>query len=310
MNLSFAQPWLLLLLAAPIWLLWRRNTAAGQVARLPIADSDTIATRPSLRTRMAGVCGVLPILLAGTGILLLAGPRKAVTLPAERESRNVVFLLDCSGSMGSPFGPATRYDAAMAQIHQFTQRGRGDSFALSAFGEELIRWVPLTRDLSPIRLALPFLRPATLSSAFTAGTKAGHAIDRECEQLRQTPAGDRMIVLITDGITADVNSGNSAQLAARVRAAGVKLFAVIIGGDAVPTEIARAATLTGGEAFAATDPAAMPAVFKAIDAMTPATFRPVQPGYADFSYPVLIAAAVFAAGYVVLTLGGMRALPW
>src|SRR6185503_14700649 len=99
----------------------------------------------------------------------------------ERQMTNIQFCLDVSSSMTSPFGSGSRYDAAMDAISEFINQRKGDAFGLTIFGNEVLHWVPITKDVSAIKLATPFLRPEKMPYYF-GGTQIGKALE-ECQKL-------------------------------------------------------------------------------------------------------------------------------
>src|SRR4051812_13339382 len=125
-NMSFARPWILLLLVIPVVLCvweWQRR---GHPLVLPLDHSK--ARRGTWLRRIVTGLQLLPHLLLAVAVLMLAGPRRLGIPKAERELTNIQFCLDVSGSMQSPFGDGTRYDAAMEAIKKFTTFRPGDAF--------------------------------------------------------------------------------------------------------------------------------------------------------------------------------------
>ena len=102
--------------------------------------------------------------------------------PVETRDVDLVFCLDVSGSMTTPFGNGTRYDGAMNALNEFLTYRKGDSFGLLVFGDDNLQWVPLTTDVSAFACAPPFLRPENLPNWFRGGTFIGKAL-RESEKL-------------------------------------------------------------------------------------------------------------------------------
>ena len=115
--MTFAHPWLLVLLVLPVALavfLWKRG---GRRVPLPFDY------QPLPRARFLGfllrTADLLPILLLMIAIAILAGPRRFEQPRSEREMTNILFCLDVSGSMTASFGSSTRYDAAMGAVNDF-----------------------------------------------------------------------------------------------------------------------------------------------------------------------------------------------
>src|SRR5204863_9395655 len=107
--------------------------------------------------------------------------------------------VDVSGSMPAPFGHGTRYDASMKAIDAFLDYRKGDAFGLTFFGDAFVHWVPLTTDPSALKCSTPFMRPEVAPPPF-GGTAIPKAVRGCKKELVQREDGDRMILLVTDGI--------------------------------------------------------------------------------------------------------------
>lgn len=249
---------------------------------------------------------VLPLLLA-VAVCVIAGPQRNGPPQQKRSLTNIQFAVDVSGSMTAQFGEGTRYDASMKAIDLFLDYRKGDAFGLTFFGDAFVHWVPLTTDVSAIRCSPPFMRPEIVPPAF-GGTAIAKALNGCKSELRRRDEGDKMIVLITDGFSYDL-PGNDAEIARDLNADGVSVFCIIVGGFEPQAEIVNICRLTGGEAFRADDPDALPAVFKKIDEMKQAKLTPTMVETVDYYEPFAIAGlAILATG--TLSLFGLRYTPW
>jgi Ca-activated chloride channel homolog len=304
--MTFARPALLLLLAIPVMLgfwHWHRH---GVPLALPFDYGRQ--SRGTVLRRLLNVAALPGPLLLAVAICLWAGPQQPGIPEQERELTNIQFVLDVSGSMRSAFGSATRYDAAMAAIQAFTRNRPGDAFGLTVFGNEVLHWVPLTRDVSAIQLATPFLRPERLPSWF-GGTQIAKAVRAAGELLVQRQEGDRLIILVSDGRSSDLGGGADAVLAADLRRAGVVLYAVHVADSAPPTELVSLAEYTGGEVFAADAPWALDDVFRHIDRMQKVRIRH-SVNTVDDCFSPFAAAGLGLLAIQVLVLFGLRYTPW
>ena len=305
--MSFHHPALLLLLILPVLLAAWEWTRPGLRLTFPFDHGPSLPRRPLLR-RLIDLAALLPAVLLAVGVVLLAGPRRAVSAAAEREMTNLQFCLDVSGSMTSPFGDGSRYDGAMAAIEQFTTFREGDAFGLTVFGNEVLHWVPLTRDTSAVRLSTPFLRPEYLPNYF-GGTQIGKAL-RSCRDLmRRRPEGDRLVLLVTDGVSSDLGPAESQEVGAELADERITVYPIFIGAGGAPDDMHTLARATGGEVFEAGDPSALSAVFARIDQMRQAKMRPVRREFADAFAPVAL-VGLAAAGLHALALLGVRYTPW
>ncbi len=269
--MTFGHPLWLLWLAVPVVLaLWEATRRRPGVA-MPF----DYGRQPSGRwlERLLRVAGLLPAVVLAAAVLICCRPLRLAEPKQQRRLTNIEFLLDVSGSMASPFGAGSRYDASMAALGEFTGRRKGDAFGLTIFGNEVLRWTPLTKDLAALSNATPFLRLEILPPHFN-GTEIGKAL-RFCSQtLPERGEGDRMIVLLTDGISADLGPPVSRQIGAELAEERIVLYAIHIGDEAVPGDLYDLCRPTGGQVFAAATPDAMTAVFDHIDHMQPAKMKP------------------------------------
>jgi len=248
----------------------------------------------------------LPALILAVGIILMAGPQKYGPPQQKRSMTNIEFAVDVSGSMTSPFGEGTRYDASMAAIDKFLDHRKGDSFGLTFFGVAFVHWVPLTSDASAIRCAPPFMRPEVAPPPF-GGTAIATALRGCKKQLADRDDGDKMIVLISDGYSGDL-FGADQEIAKEMNDAGITVFAIIVGAQP-QDEVVNICRLTGGEAFSADDPEALPAVFHKIDTMKQAKFTPTFVETVDDFQPYTTTGLILIA-LGTLALYGLRFTPW
>ncbi len=308
----FAHAWVLSLLALPILLAsweWRRR---GHPVVLPM-DHVLGAERGAgaWLGRMVRAANLLPALLLALAIVLLAKPQRLGVPEQERALTNIELCLDVSGSMTSPFGgEGSRYDAAMAAIAGFTARRAGDAFGLTIFGDEVLRWTPLTQDGAAIRQATPWLRPDHLPQQF-GGTEIAKGL-RACLRTLKSQGDDgcdRMIILLSDGQSSDLGGTAAQDLSHDLKAAGVIVFMVYIGDGGPQPEVYTIANATGGKVFPAGDPIGLEQCFRHIDAMRPAKLKPKSPRPVDDRWP-WAAAGLALIGLRSLTMLGLRFTPW
>ena len=256
---------------------------------------------------MLGIVESIPPLLLAVAIAILAGPLRNGPPQQKRSLTNIQFAVDISGSMTAPFGEGTRYDASMKAIDAFLDFRKGDAFGLTFFGDAFVHWVPLTTDPSAIRCSPPFMRPEIVPYAF-GGTAIAKALNGCKSELKRRDEGDKMIVLISDGESYDL-PGQDQEIARDFKAEGIAVFCIIVGGFEPQPEIVNICRLTGGEAFRADDPGALPAVFRKIDDMKQAKVAPTMVEPIDYYEPFALAGlALLAVG--TLGLFGLRYTPW
>lgn len=305
---GFAHPEVLLLLVVPIALLvwtWKRS---GREIAVPTDYGHPRSGRGWGRV-LGCFESAAPLLLAVV-IVLLAGPQEQGQPRTKRSLTNIEFCVDISGSMVASFGDQTRYDASMQAIQEFVEYRKGDAFGLTFFSDATLQWVPLTTDTSAFRYALPFMDPRRrLPPGLGGGTQIAKGLEACRKTLVEREEGDRMIILISDGASADLHSGRDAELAAALKKDNIVLYDVHVAGGDVPAEIVNLAYLTDGEVFQPGDREALAAVFKRVDQMQTAKMVKIAAETHDRFGPVAI-AGLSLLGVVLLGLSGMRYTPW
>ena len=251
----------------------------------------------------------IPPLLLAIAVILLAGPRSLGIPKAKRELTNIEFCLDLSGSMMSPFGDGSRYDAAMEAINGFIDNRPGDAYGLTIFGDKATQWIPLTTDASAFRCATPFLRPERMPAGFGGGTMIGLAL-RHCNGTLMTrESGDRMITLVSDGVSFDLSNGEDEKIARELEENGIVVYGVHIGGGQVPSEVAAIANITGGMTFSPGDEQSLEAVFRRIDQMQVTRMSHSYAELLDRFRPFAI-TGLGLLGVAVFSAFGLRLTPW
>ncbi|GAA5494706.1 Ca-activated chloride channel family protein [Rubritalea squalenifaciens DSM 18772] len=305
--MSFAHPTVLIALIIPVLLViytWRKHTRA---LALPFDHKDTPSARWT--SRLLNLANSLPAVILALVVVILAGPRRFERPKSERELTNIQFCLDVSGSMTAKFGNKDAYGVAMDSLNEFLTHRKGDAFSLIVFGDDNLRWVPLTTDPSSFSCAPPFLHPSNLPNWFRGGTAIGSALKQSERFLLQSDGGDRVIILISDGYSYDLSNGNDQKIAKSLQDNNITLYGIHIGQGEAPAEVTMIAQATGGSTFTAGDPQALTEVFAHIDQMQKAPFKRLTPDPVDHYTPYVI--ALFAvAGTYILTLFGLRYTPW
>lgn len=303
---SFLYSWVLSLLLVPLALLcwtWKRS---GRGVVLPF-DHSTADLGTVWRFVLSMMESVPPLLL-GVAIILLAGPQKMGEPKDKRILSNIELCLDISGSMTAQYGEGSRYDAAMKSLDDFVTYRKGDAFGLTFFGSSNLHWVPLTSDVSAVRCSTPFMRPENVPPWY-GGTEIGRALRSCIKVLSERQEGDRMILLVTDGDSFDLNGGADQEIARELRANNITIYAVIIGMNQIQDEIINITHLTGGDAFLAGEADTLKTIFRRIDQMKPTRIeKTIGETQDDFQLPCIVGLAL--AGLGLISLAGLRYTPW
>jgi len=202
------------------------------------------------------------VLLIAIGIIGLSSYASAAT-------KNMLIVLDASGSMTDMFGTVSRIDAAKTSISDLLsgldnsiQVGfrpyahiKKDVKADACKVTELI--TPFTNDYSTINDAVSKI------DAVGSYTPTAYTL----QQLKSdfTAGNDNVVILLTDG--KETCGGNPAQAAAALLAAGIKVKTYVIGlglNAESKTQLTSVANAGGGKYFDATNAATLSSSFKAI----------------------------------------------
>jgi len=311
--MAFAHPKLIVLLVIPVTLIFWEWVRRGQPLVLPF---------DGVRQRRGWIVGglvlaanCLPAVLLALAILFLARPLTVAPPKMERKLSNIQIVLDTSMSMMTPYGPQqgetfyTRFDGAMDAIEKFLTARSGDAFGLTIFSRQFIHWVPLTQDVSAIRMARTFISPKIFPDRIWGGTFIAKALEGAITPLLRHPEGDRMIILITDGEGQDIVKGAERDVIAKLNRNRVAVFAVSMTEAEIAPGLKNIARETGGEVFRALTPQALEIVFDRIDEMKKVEVRATKPEVIDLLEPFLVPALVVLA-VQLLALFGLRFTPW
>ncbi len=302
----FGKPWVLLFLVFPallVWFTWRRR---GRRTVLPF--DHAVAGSGRWLAGAVQSAESLPALGLAVAILLWAEPQKLTAPKVQRALTNIEFCVDISGSMSAQFGGGTRYDAAMRAINQFLDYREGDAFGLTFFGNSVLHWVPLTNDVSAFRCAPPFMRPDRAPPWF-GGTEIGKALLACREVLVQREEGDRMIILVSDGVSADLFGDRATEIARDMQRDNISVYGVHISESEVPGDIVNITAQTGGHVFQPGDPASLEDVFRRIDEMAKAELEKGAAEYVD-DFVALCVIGLSLLGLFALTQLFLRYTPW
>lgn len=305
--MSFGYPWMLLLLIVPGAMLYRQIRGYDRrPLALPVDFSSVRSSRWMAAT--IGFAELLPTFVAAAVIVLLAGPERLGQPVSKRVMTNIELCVDVSGSMNASFGEGTRYDGSMAAINDFVDFRKGDAFGLTFFGNNVLHWVPLTNDTSAVKCSVPFMQPRKLPP-WMGGTEIGKAVTACQKVLTERQEGDRIIILVTDGISGDLFNGGDIDLARKLAADRITLYSIHVAEGDVPDLIVNLSHLTGGEVFEAGDPQGLKEIFQKIDIMQQTKMERAAPERQDNFAPVCLAALSLLAASVLSSFG-LRYTPW
>lgn len=306
-DLLLAWPWALLALPLP-WLMrwWPQRVAhQGAALRVPWSAQQLQAIAGGSGSERTRVHRVLLWLGWCCLCVSLARPQllgEAVSPPTQ--ARQLMLAMDVSGSMGEPdmvLGRQVveRLTAAKAVLADFLDRRAGDRVGLLVFGDRAYALTPITADLASVREQLG---DAVVGLAGRE-TAIGDAIALAVKRLRDQPEGQRVLILLTDGVS---NAGvlaplRAAELAAteRVRVypvafggdAGTKFFGMDLGQAQDPVDEAtlrQIAERTGGRFFRARDTDELVSIYAELELLEPVRSAgpAVRPRIERYAWPL------------------------
>ncbi len=323
MSLVFAWPWVFAALPLPLLVGWfapRAKTTPGLALRTPFyADlADTEARTPVRGARWRLIVAALAWLLLVTAA---ARPQQlGPPLEVQREGRNLMLAVDLSGSMQQEdmvLGrhAVSRLTAVKAVAGDFIERRAGDRIGLILFGQQAYLQAPLTFDRGTVRTLLD---EAVIGLAGKE-TAIGDAIGLAVKRLRTQAAGNRVLILLTDGANTagQLDPIKATEIA---QAEGVRIYAIGVGaerdargffgapfmiGDEIDESTLRTiAERTGGQYFRAGDLKTLQEIYQRLDRYEPLAQDPAFQREVIEHYPWPLGAAF--ALVVVLALHAAR----
>jgi Ca-activated chloride channel family protein len=282
--LTFAYPWLLVLIAVPLLVHWLlpayRHTKSGVVVpffrRLTAltgqqAAPGAVIVRPPLMQQLFLWAVWLCIVLALARPQWLERP-VTKTLP----TRDLLLAVDLSGSMETQdFTDAAgqrvdRLSAVKAVLDDFLVRRQGDRVGLIFFGSAAFVQTPFTEDLDACRTLLDEaqVRMAGPKTAFGDAIGLAITVFEHDEGIR-----DRVLIALTDGndTGSQVPPVKAAEIA---RDKHITIHTVAVGDPAAAGEeqldeeaLRAVAATTGGRYSHANDRAALTDIYTQLDAL-------------------------------------------
>ena len=315
--LTFAHPWLFLLLPLP-WLVR---------SLLPTYQERKAAVRVPFLQRLSRLAGLQPgggvavtrrplsqwLVLSLSWLLIVA----ALTRPQwledpiikELPMRDLLVAVDLSGSMeAQDFTDADgnnvdRLTAVKQVLDAFFARRDGDRVGLILFGSAAFVQVPFTDDLDVVRELLDEAQIRMLGPRTMLGDAMGLAINL----FERSEVDERVLIVLTDGN--DTGSLVPPERAAEIaRDNGVVTYTIAIGDPASVGEQAldektleNIASITGGSYFHANDRDELEAIYTELDEVNPRqvetqSYRPLT----DLYHLPLAAMILLTLLYIML----------
>ena len=312
--IELAWPFALLALAAPLL------AARGLPPAAPVAAPLRVPFLAAARGWQSAAARARPrapavLALAAWTMLVAAACRPQwigdpVAVPMS--GRSLVLALDLSASMRTPTtGGDTSVAVMRRTARRFVEGRAGDRVGLIVLGTRAYVQAPPSPDLH----AVAQMVDESFIGLAGEGTALGDAIALGVARLRASPAGERVLVLLTDGAQTDgrMTMEDAARLARRH---GVRVHAIGIGDPPTARQqpgegldepaLMAVAAQTGGRYYRAGTPDALGRIYAEIDRAEPIAHESRRLRPALELYPWPLAAALALAALAALLAGRRR----
>ena len=223
--------------------------------------------------------------------------------------RDLLIALDISGSMQQmdfSVSNTSRFEAVRQIAGDFMRRREGDRVGLILFGSQPYLYAPLTLDVDTV---VEFLNGSQVGFAGQR-TAIGDTIGFAVKVLRERPAENRILILLTDG---ENSAGSLEPLQAMQLAVehGVRIFVIGIGPNYEPSQRANPAfqsryvlptiaESTSGVYFHASNSRMLEDVYKTIDRFEPIEGDEKTRTSVTELYPWPLGFSIFILAFVIL----------
>ncbi len=302
--ISLLWPWMIAVSLLP-WLVRRWAPPAPEQAKAALRvphfrdligfqSGKPIGTKQPAPSTMFWFSIVIWLLL----VLAAARPQwigEPVGLPTS--GRDLMLAVDISGSMAIPdFAisgqEVTRLEVVKRAASEFITRRTGDRIGLIVFGSQAYVQTPLTFDRETVASMLREMEIGLAGKETALGDAIGLAVKR----LKEQPAGNRVLVLLTDGANTagEVSPKQAGELA---KEQGLRIYTIGVGADRMEVDslfgsrtvnpsrdldentLRELAQATGGLYLRAKNTEALANVYRELDRLEPAStdvelFRP------------------------------------
>ena len=276
--------------------------------QMPILQNDRLLRITSGGSLAPTPRGFAWLAFLAWSLLCVAAARPQQLGPAiapPQVGRDLMLAVDLSASMGEQdmeLGGriVDRLTAAKAVLADFLERRAGDRVGLVVFGERAFALTPLTLDRASVQEQLG---DSVVGLAGRA-TAIGDAIALATKRLQQQPDGQRVLVLLTDGVNTagTLEPAKAAQIA---RDNGVRIHAVAFGGDGGALSVFGFQLPMGGDEVDEAGLQRLAGIYAEIDALEPVQRQgqAVRPKIERYPLPLAWALGI---GLLALVVGRRR----
>ena len=309
--ITFAWPWLLLLLPVPLLIYWlpkkdnNRSTAALIMPQIVESPSVKVVSNENKKAPLVilTLCWLLTV-------LALSQPQwlgDAVDIPTE--GREMMIAVDLSGSMqiedmSLNGNTVNRLDMLKVVLGNFIERRVGDRLGLILFGDDAYMQTPMTFDRKTVKQMLD----ESVLGLVGRKTAIGDAIALAVKRFDAKQKSNKVLLLLTDGqnTAGKVTPEQALELAV---AKDITIYSIGIGADVMIQQslfgsrrvnpsseldertLTKLAEQTGGQYFRARDSQGMSQIYQLLDQLEPVEQEQQQmrPLTALFYWPLAVA---------------------
>ena len=197
-NITFANPWfLLLLLLIPFFIFWQWKKYRQQYAELKMSSLASVKNTKTFKAKLRPFLNVLKII--SFGLLVIAFARPQDTLKEEKittEGIDIVLATDISGSMLARDFKPDRLEASKNTGIEFIEARTNDRIGLVVFAGESFTQCPLTTDHDVLKQLLSEIKSGLIED----GTAIGMGLATAVNRLKDNESESKIIILLTDGV--------------------------------------------------------------------------------------------------------------
>ena len=214
-------------------------------------------------------------------------------LSQQRKGRDLVFVLDASGSMGeSGYSQENteeeKFTILKNILSAFINKRYDDNVGVTIFGSFAFASIPLTYDMKAVAFLIDFIEVGIAGE----NTAIGDGIESALGLLEHSHAKNKVIILVTDGYQ---NSGSTSikQAVSDAKQDNVKIYTIGIGkkSDFDLALLERIAEDTHAKSFSAQNALELQDVYDTLDSLEPSKIK--SQNYLNkqmlFTYPLALA---------------------
>jgi Ca-activated chloride channel family protein len=326
-NITFGQPWfLLLLIVIPVLIWWYASKNSKRQGTIIVSD----VSAKGLSTWKTGLRHLLFIFRLLAIVFIIAALARPQTMfeeqNAEGEGVDIVLCIDVSGSMTAQDLTPNRLEAAKKVAIDFVNKRLTDRIAIVIFSGESFTQCPLTTDHRVLISAIENIRNGLLEDGTAIGSGLGTSVDR----LRTSKSKSKVVILLTDG----ENNGGliDPQTAKEIaKAFQIKVYTIGVGTDGYAPQpvntpmgvvmqqgkvsideklLKEIATETGGKYFRAKDNEGLTGIYDEINGLEKSKVEITsRTRYTEKFFPFVIAALALLFLEMLLKFTVFRKFP-